>query len=125
MAWIGRRHGVAAAGILLALAASARAATLITPPLFTDNGNALACMITNVGKKPVDVTIEAINAAGTVIGSNATTIPPGNATNVSPATTFTTTFCRFTVKGGKKSVRAAACLRATANSPCGPALPAQ
>ena len=114
-----RNRLVSVLGLVALLATSASAGTLTTPYLFAGdtNGNHV-CVATNVGGRPLKVTVEAIpsdQAPGdgdteTCILAPlaaATTVPSADGTCEAPL--FSAGFCRFTVDGStafaRKNVR--------------------
>jgi hypothetical protein len=62
----------------------------------------------NVGKKPIDVTIDVLGGLGNVINTAEATADPGGIAYPAPSAPFVSTigYCRFTFKGSRKSVRA-------------------
>ena len=109
-----------AAALLTLPGFNAVAAVLTTPAI--DFSNTLVCSATNVGTRPLEVTIEllspqsgaAINAAVT------TTLDPGFGTSneFTLSVGYTSGYCRVTVDGSSRSVRAAACSKAAQNTGC-------
>jgi hypothetical protein len=95
---------ISAAACLL-LAGSAQAGgVLYTGGVYTGPGTTTVCRVTNVGKKPVEVTIEPMDATGNAESTNTDTYPAGYSGGY--AGTDNTRYCRFTIlKGNKKSVR--------------------
>jgi len=65
---------------VMAMPADAAKATA-TPPLMVTNPDGIACLVTNVGKKPIDVTWEVVGNDGTVVGGGGpVTVAPGAST---------------------------------------------
>ena len=109
------------------------AAALLTLPGFTavaaelttsalDFSNTLACSATNVGTKPLSVTIELLSPqSGDAINTPVTTtLEPGFGTSneFTLAVGFTSGYCRITTSGAARAVRAAACSKAAQNAGC-------
>jgi hypothetical protein len=90
----------------LLFAGSAHAGgVLYTGGVYTGAGTSTVCRVTNVGKRPIDVTVEPMDADGVAESTNTATFPVGNSSGY-PGTE-NTRYCKFTVhKGGKKSIRA-------------------
>ena len=94
--------------LALGLAAPLQAGTLTSPALF--HGSALnICQVINVGTKPIEVTVEVVNVAGTDTAETCT-LAPNDVANSCQAFASDSGFCRVTssLSDGKlrKSVRA-------------------
>jgi hypothetical protein len=96
--------------LALLLASSARGeTTLSTSSFLPGSTQSVWCILTNVGKKPVTVTIDHVDINAVVLGTGSLEIFPQN----SDARTMVvagTVRCRFTGQFSRKSVRAAALL---------------
>ena len=110
--------GVAALFTLPGL--NAVAAVLTTSAL--DFSPTLICSATNVGTKPMAITIEVLSPqSGEAINTPvSTTLDPGFGTSneVTLAVGFTSGYCRITTTGAARAVRAAACSKAAQNTGC-------
>jgi hypothetical protein len=62
-----------------------------------------------VSENPIDITIEIFSAIGTNLGTLSTTLDPGKTTSTGSGSS-NPRICKFTFKGGKKKVRATACI---------------
>ena len=118
------RAPIAAATLVLALSATARAATLYSPPLTAGDGNVLRCQVANLGTAPRTVTIESYGFCtsscpgapgdGLLLDSlPAMTLAPLSTAVLDSFDTSTPSrtphVCKFTVQGGKARYRATAC----------------
>lgn len=105
---------VSAFGLVFALAGSASAGTLTTGYVYQGNDQNV-CIAINVGKKPIEVTVEAVPldiSAGEARSQTCTLQPLGTATTVpdgGECETFMNAagFCRFTAPGSVGAVRKA------------------
>jgi hypothetical protein len=96
----------------LALATSASAGTLSTPYFFNGGTGAQnVCVAINVGKKPIEVLVEAVPFEGGTIGTETCTLVPlGALTNVPDAdgeceaSIDNAGYCRFTAPGSAGAV---------------------
>ncbi len=98
---------LALAAVTIGMAATAHAATMITPPASAGfAGAVLYCNLLNVGPAPLTATIEARDYNGNVLDTytNLSINPGADLQLYSP----TGVYCKFTFKGSKKRVRAAA-----------------
>jgi len=96
--------------LVLALAEPVYAGSkvLVSAPVSNDAGG-ISCVLTNAGKKPLTVLkIETIGVKlnDNVIVTNATVIPGGF---IGQGDGETFGYCRFTIDGAPKTVRAASC----------------
>ena len=109
-----------AAALLTLPGFTAVAAVLTTSAL--DFSSTLVCSATNVGIKPLTVTIELLSPqSGEAINTAVTTtLDPGFGTSneFTLATGFTSGYCRITTAGAARAVRAAACSKAVQNAGC-------
>ena len=109
-----------AAALLTVPGFTAVAAVLTTSAL--DFSPTLVCSATNVGIKPLTVTIELLSPqTGEAINAPVeTTLDPGFGTSneFTLATGFTSGYCRITTSGAARAVRAAACSKAAQNAGC-------
>ncbi len=120
---------LSATGLLFALASPAQAAPLVAGPLLVDDnfavGDTLWCLSVNIGTKPIEMTVViAFDGVSTLD----VTLQPGEVSRLW-AHNFTslslTGYCSFDVtKGGKKNLRATACVDVGAGQGCGAAVPA-
>ena len=105
----------------LALATTAFAGTLVSPPAnrALTGDIAVNCYAMNLAKKDVDVLLELVAANGSVVASETRTIPPGrtassiNILQVIPPVAGA--HCKFSFRGGKKKVRGFMSLERTAD----------
>ena len=95
---------ISAAACLLFAGSAHAGGVLYTGGAYTGPGTTTVCRVTNVGKKPVEVTVEPMDSTGIAESTNTETYPVGYSGGY-PGTDDTR-YCRFTlVKGSKKSVR--------------------
>ena len=115
-----RRYWTFGAAALLTLPGSALAAVLTTSAI--DFSPTLVCSATNVGTRPLTVTIELLSPqSGEAINpAVTTTLDPGFGTSneFTLAVGFTSGYCRITTSGAARAVRAAACSKAAQNAGC-------
>ena len=116
-----RRYWTLGAAALLTLPGfTAVAAVLTTSAL--DFSNTLTCSATNVGPKPLSVTIELLSPqSGDALNTPVeTTLDPGFGTSneFTLVVGFTSGYCRITTTGAARAVRAAACSKAAQNAGC-------
>src|SRR5262249_9756106 len=109
------RGGLAVVAIVSILGGVASgAAVLTTAPLELEGPNSFSCLISNVGTKDVEASLTIVNASGTPVFSSPVPVmlTPLHGTGVGGlAATQHPRFCQTTVlQGGKKSVRASACI---------------
>jgi hypothetical protein len=107
------RRGLAVVAVVSILEGVARAAILTTAPLELTGSNSFSCLITNVGAKDISLSFAVVDGGGvTVASSNGTvTLAPLHGTGVSGVTAaLHPRTCQFLVQGGKRSVRASACV---------------
>jgi hypothetical protein len=95
-------------GSMLLAAGSARAAELWAGPL-NPAPAFLDCLAANVSKKPLEIQIEILSSTGVSVGGTTVTVAPGASSGIG-AGVGNPRLCKFTFKGGKKSVRATACV---------------
>lgn len=99
-------------------AASASAGTLTTPYLFQGgNSNQNVCIAINVGKKPIEVTVDAVpldlspaearTETCTLQPLAAATVVPSDGTGTCETFMNTAGFCRFTAPGSTGAVKKA------------------
>lgn len=94
--------------LVLAAAAPARAATLSTSSFLVSSTQTTWCNLTNLGKKPVTVTMDHVDIDGNVVNTFTLEILP-EASDSAPFGGFGGLLrCRFTGKFSGKSVRAVA-----------------
>ena len=103
-----------AIGVLLCNTPIAEAATRVTPPFSVPSGGSVLCTAVNLSAAPRTVTIEVRDFAGNLVPSanancsatnpKTTTVDPGE---VSPIGCNGSgyRYCKFTIKGGKNSLR--------------------
>jgi hypothetical protein len=88
--------GLMAIGGVLILGDVAFAAPLVTPTLFPGTATQVTCIVTNVGTKPEDVTVEIVGAFSAIVQSHSTaTLGPG-LTNFTTDSTPGPSYCRAT-----------------------------
>jgi hypothetical protein len=102
----------------LALSSSGRAGTLITHPVSVPTNHNFLCVLVNEGKKPVrDAVVEVVRyASGPATVASSNDAPelapfqslPAEVTHDELTTVF---LCRFTFRGGGKSLRGSGILR--------------
>lgn len=105
------RKPITIALTLLALAATADAATLFTPPLSHQVwfGTEVSCRLVNVADRPTKVRIQSINRNGNVDNdSGAILVQPHEIVQVRTEGSGRS-YCRFDVMGNPDRVRASAC----------------
>jgi hypothetical protein len=109
---------VLVAAVMLSAAASARAETVMATPIFFVPLTGATCDATNIGKKPVTVTIEIVNLAGAeVVGS--TQSPDAGETAVQgyvPPSSGFYGYCRVSGKFSKNGLRVAGEIAATSTT---------
>ena len=77
---------------------------LYTAGTYTGPGTTTVCRVTNISKRPVDVTVQPMDSDGNAESPGTSTFPPGNSSGY-PGTT-NTRYCKFTIlKGSKKAIR--------------------
>jgi hypothetical protein len=117
-----RRGWKLGAAALLTLPGFAIAGSKVLTTSAIDFRDTLSCSATNVGTKPVSVTIELLSpGSGAVINAPVTTtLNPGFGTSneFTLSVGYTSGYCRVTVDGSSRSVRAAACSKAAQNTGC-------
>lgn len=119
---------VAAPAIALMCGHTARAATLVSPPVIVQAGKYVHCLIGNAGTSPIQVTSAVLDSTGTNIGFG-DTCPTPPATLAPGATCYAlgtnanvvTAYCRFTSTSSR--VRGSLVVR-DANGEIGPVVPA-
>lgn len=95
---------ISAVACLLFAGSAHAGGVLYTGGVYTGAGTTTVCRVTNVGKRPIDVTVEPITADGVVESTDTATFPVGSSYGY-PGTE-NTRYCKFTiVKGSKKSIR--------------------
>jgi hypothetical protein len=113
--------GAAALLTLPGFAAVAAPRTVLTTSAI-DFSPTLVCSATNVWTNPLTVTIELLSPqSGEAINAPVTaTLDPGFGTSneITLAVGFTSGYCRVTVAGPARTVRAAACSKAAQNAAC-------
>ena len=105
------------AAALIMFSAAAPAAELYTPPLLFSSGFGGSaqfwCMIVNVSNSAREVTLEIIevlpNGETDVAASGNALLEPGVSTFVTSTSEFSS-YCKFTVEGLKRTVRASSCI---------------
>jgi hypothetical protein len=82
-----------------------------TPPILIGSPNGIMCAVTNVGKKPIDVTLEVVNSAGETKNSTGpSTLAPGASTGSAIASSEITGLIYCRVQGfSPKQVHVTAC----------------
>ena len=116
-----RRYWTIGAAALLTLPAFTAVAAVLTTSAM-DFSNTLVCSATNVGTRPLNVTIELLSPqSGDALNTPVTTtLDPGFGTSneFTLAVGFTSGYCRITTSGAARAVRAAACSKAAQNAGC-------
>ena len=107
-------HRKLSGGLVLTLAlvvssSAVAAPTVTTPALGAFGTNRLVCTVTNVSKKDVDVTVQVVSDAGTILANVPFTIEPGKASGAGTGMGPTQGFCRVT-GASKSKVRVALCV---------------
>ena len=117
------RSPILATAAFLAFASAASAGTISTSYLFEGGADSQnVCVAINVGKKPIEVTVDAIpfEGSGTFDTVTCTLVPLATAQAVPDADgdceafVDAAGFCRFTVPGSTKSIRGVMINRSTA-----------
>ncbi len=119
---------LASAFVLLALATTADAATLFTPPMSYQLwfGTDVECKITNVANSPTTVRARSMSQQGNVQqDSGNVVLAPHESVELSGGNGAGRTYCRFDVQGSKRRVRASICRVSLGSDGCQGALPAQ
>ncbi len=107
---------LAAATVMsLLVATPAVAATLSSPPIYAQasQGESLRCMLTNLGKKDVEITRRVIDADGTSVAGNLVrTVVPGETflNNISGGGVNGALRCDYEGKISKRKVSITACV---------------
>ena len=116
-----RRYWTLGAAALLTLPGFTAVAAVLTTSAI-DFSPTLVCSATNVGTKPLEVTIELLSpqSGEAIKPSVTTTLDPGFGTSneFTMAVGFTSGYCRITVAGLARTVRAAACSKSAQNAGC-------
>ena len=103
---------IAAAALALTTASTAHAGQKVlasAPAVLAAPGDTLYCDVTNLDPvNSIDVTGEAMDLNGAVISGSTITIPPGAGQFFAGVSTAGTAWCRFTVTGSTKNLRAMA-----------------
>ena len=122
-----KTHIAALVGLLLlGMTGAASAATLFTPSMLVAGTDDFDCELVNVSSGDLTVQIQALNLVGSVLSeSGEITLGPGNMSNVVVSNPATFAYCKFTVQGSKRKVRAAAHRVAALGSSSLNSLPAQ
>ena len=115
-----RTFAIAAAlGLSLALGASAHADTVMATPVYLIAATGTTCAVTNVGKKPVTVTIQVIkySEAGDVLQHSTQQVEPNGSTGQGASTPDPTyVYCRVSGKFSRSSLRVAGLVGATSTT---------
>jgi hypothetical protein len=102
--------------LVLALSGVAQAAELFTPPFVISDG-LFECRILNVSTTDRTVQVQLFDTSGNVIeDSGEVTLEPLGDLLASAGTTKFPFFCKFTVQGGKGSIRASGSHRQLGNT---------
>jgi hypothetical protein len=113
------RSTIGIAALWLLLGGVARAATVLTTaPLELQAPNAFLCIMTNTGTKDIELSFAIFNPSGTSLYTSGTfTLEPLHQSGVAISSAAAPRICQITVvHGGKKSVRASACVRDSGGS---------
>ncbi len=103
-----------AVGGVLTLGDVARAAPLVTPTLFPGSATQVTCIVTNVGTKPEDVTVQIVGAFSAIVQSQSiATLGPG-LTNFTTDSTPGPSYCRATGLSSNKG-RLTLCMGTSSN----------
>jgi hypothetical protein len=94
--------------LVLAAAAPARAATLSTSSFLVSNTQSTWCNLTNLGKKPVSVTMDHIDLDANVLNTFTIEIQPESSDTAAFSGFGGLIRCRFSGKFSPKTVRAVA-----------------
>jgi len=74
-------------------------------------GSSATCVAVNVGKKPVAISFEILNASGQVQTSTSATVGVGSSFTLSQGLASNSArYCRFTFSAGARTVRASLCI---------------
>ena len=91
--------------LILGSTGIAQAATIYTPILTAEAGNAFFnCRALNVSRRTREVTVEIVSGLGDVLAANSFQVDPGTWLGVTSGDTARS-YCRVTVRGGKNTVR--------------------
>ena len=112
---------------IIALSVNAHADTLFTPTLWAVDPDALACNLTNVGRKTRSVRVRIITNGEVLLESERIRLAPRHTTDhfVNGLEDGGPIYCEFTVEGSKKHFRGAAKLFHAPNSSDFVAIPAE
>jgi hypothetical protein len=117
---------VLAAGLALAVASGASATVIATPPIFAPANTDVRCYASNLGTKPLEVTVRYHEGnTGGDPAATAVALQPGGADGPTRTGQASITSCEFEFKGNKKLVRGALSLTPQASSQPIVVLPAQ
>jgi hypothetical protein len=89
------------------------AAEVVTPLIFLENPEQIACTVLNVSSLARSVTVSLRNHVGSeLLGGTPVILDPGEGTGFAPILPGTNlVYCQFTVNGAKGSIRAGALLK--------------
>lgn len=96
---------IATAATLALTATAAQAATVYTPPLTAEPGGTHACSVANVSTKALEVTIEILGSAGTVLNTTGPNFLAARRTASMETSNSSRRYCRVIVKGRKGKIR--------------------
>lgn len=111
-----RPPAVAALALFLALAASAAARTVSSPPMAGGGASeGFACLVLNAGKKPLKAAVAEVRESGGLVLSNSVPLEglaPGEVQNVAtlPTGTPRTVYCAVEGKVSEKTLRLTLCV---------------
>lgn len=105
---------VTMAALVLGVVGVSRAdSTLVSPPLplriLLDPEQMLCCMVTNLDSVDRTGNIQIIGQTGAVMNTQAITLPAGSTEDMCVGG-FVTGYCKFTISGKKKFLRASVCV---------------
>jgi len=105
--------------VLASLPTIAHAATLTTDFGLVQNTGVLLCDVINVGKKPLDITIERLDAAGAIKQTATVSVAVGERSTITEVANGNIgRYCRFSFAGPGKNVRASMCIAPPQTASC-------
>ena len=114
---------------VICLTGSIYAAQLTSHPVLSPKNGLFTCVVTNVGKRTLDVTVEHIGSNGDVLESVVLQLGALETKFAEKIITFDEEVqpqvCRFIFKGSKKKVRATVCIKKSSKRFCDMVLPVQ
>lgn len=106
------RTAILTAGLLVASVVPAQGVVLATQPASVSSSQHIFCRVVNVSNTNKQVLIQILNTGGSVLHQHNATLTPGFGSTISRMGSLSA-YCRFTVKGGRASVRAGATIGTT------------